>query len=308
MTAPTKIIVLSGGSSPERDVSLRSGKVVTTALEACGYEVRAVDPQDGLQHYGAELEQAQVVFPVLHGSGGEDGTAQQALETISVPFVGSSSSVSALCFDKQLAKERLEAAGVTVAKGEVVTAQTFWQSPLIAQPFVLKPVDGGSSIDTHIIRDVANMDRQPLDRSLQLHTRMLLEELIDGIEITVGVIGEKALPVIEIIPPKNGEFDYDNKYNGKTTELCPPKHVTPGDQLKAQRTALNIHHILGCRDLSRTDFIMTADGTLYALETNTLPGMTDQSLLPKAAAAAGISMEQLVDRLVQMALKRAHKS
>lgn len=302
-----QVIVLCGGNSPERAVSLRSGAAVEAALAACGHEVRRVDPTDGLQHYGAELEQADVVFPMLHGVGGEDGTAQKVLEAIHVPFVGSSSAVSAVCFEKQQTKKRLEEAGMAVPKGVTVDLATLWESPLALQPFVLKPIDGGSSIDTFIVRDPKSADRLAIEQALRAHNRMLLEKLIEGIEITVGVLGDTALPPVEIIPPKGGEFDYENKYNGKTTELCPPEHLTAAQQQTVQKLAIQAHHVLGCRDLSRTDFIMDPSGIFYVLETNTLPGMTDQSLVPKAALAAGISMQQLVNRLVHMALSRAPK-
>ena len=133
---------------------------------------------------------------------------------------------------------------------------------------------------------------------------MLLEELVEGIEITVAVVGDQALPVIEIIPPEAGEFDYENKYNGRSQELCPPEHVAEDIQAEARDLALRTHNLTGCRDFSRTDMILTPLGELWILETNTIPGMTDQSLLPKAAAAAGIPMPLLCDRLVQMALAR----
>ncbi|HSX29360.1 MAG TPA: D-alanine--D-alanine ligase [Candidatus Saccharimonadales bacterium] len=303
-----KIVVLCGGSSPERAVSLRSGASVAAALTAAGHDVRIIDPKNGLQRHGIALEQADVVFPVLHGAGGEDGTIQQMLEAITVPFVGSSSTASALCFDKERTKRRLKDAGITVPPGEVVTLTTMWESPLATAPFVLKPVTGGSSIDTFIVRNVKTADKKAIDKALQSHKHMLLEALIEGTELTVGVLGETALPPVEIVPPEGGEFDYDNKYNGKTVELCPPVHITPGEQWKVQKLAVRIHHALGCRDLSRTDFILDNAGTFYALEINTLPGMTDQSLVPKEAAAAGIPMTQLVDTLVAMALARAHKS
>jgi D-alanine-D-alanine ligase len=134
---------------------------------------------------------------------------------------------------------------------------------------------------------------------------MLLEELIEGVELTVGVLGDQALPVIEIIPPSDGEFDYENKYNGKSQELCPPRHVDQNIQKQAQEIAVHIHRSLGLRDMSRTDIIIRrSDNVLFTLETNTIPGMTDQSLLPKAAAVAGYSMPELCDTLVRRALQR----
>jgi D-alanine-D-alanine ligase len=140
---------------------------------------------------------------------------------------------------------------------------------------------------------------------LSIYHEMLLEELIEGQEITVGVVLDKALPVIEIIPPADGEFDYDNKYNGKTQELCPPEDISNVTQEKAQQIAEKIHLSLGVKDFSRTDIMVRAsDEKLFVLETNTIPGMTDQSLLPKAAAVAGLSMPQLCSELVEAALHR----
>ena len=303
-----QVIVLCGGSSPEREVSLRSGAAVATALTANGHEVRIVDPQDGLQHYGAELEYAEVVFPILHGTGGEDGQAQQTLEAIHVPYVGSSSSSSALCFDKQRTKQRLMDAGIVTPRGVSVTLDTMWESPLSANPFVLKPIEGGSSIDTFIVRNPDDADKLAIEETLRRYEQMLLEELIGGLEVTVGVLGDEALPAVEIIPPEGGNFDYDNKYNGNTAEICPPTHLTAEQQQQVKDLAITIHHTLDCRDFSRTDFILDDSGVFYALETNTLPGMTDQSLFPKAAMAAGITMQNLVDRLVSMALARAPQS
>jgi D-alanine-D-alanine ligase len=141
-----------------------------------------------------------------------------------------------------------------------------------------------------------------MQAALDKHQRLLLEALIAGTEITVGMLGEQPLPVIEIIPPEHGEFDYENKYNGQTQELCPPVHVSPELQQAAQQLAQQVHELCGCRDFSRTDIIIDAEQQLWVLEINTIPGMTDQSLLPKAASVAGITMPQLVDRLVEQAL------
>lgn len=294
------VTVLAGGSSKEREVSLRSGAAVADALRKKGYKVTLADPRDGLDGIG----KPDVVFPALHGAGGEDGTIQAALENIGVPYVGSGVAASALCFDKWLYRSVAAAGGLPLANGELVTLDTIWQSPLARQPFVLKPVQGGSTIDTYIIRNTRQLDKKPLKRSLQQYGIMLLETLIPGIEITVGILGEQALPPVEIVPPKDSEFDYDNKYNGKTKELCPPVHVSTGVQKQAQELALRVHRLTGCRDISRTDMIIAPDNTIIILETNTLPGMTDQSLFPKAAAVADIAFLDLCDQLVRMALQR----
>lgn len=300
----TKIVVLSGGISDEREVSLRSGAAVTNALQTAGYAVSQFDPRHGIAGLLSSLDDDTVVFPVLHGKGGEDGTIQAELEAKNARFVGSDSKASALCFDKWEYFKFLEDKSILLPKTELVDQDEFEASGLTNQPFVLKPVDGGSSIDTFIVRDPENYNYKAIEEAFDRHDRMLLQELIEGQELTVGVLGESALPVIEIIPPSGAEFDYENKYNGATIELCPPQTIPGPTQREAQNLALKIHNLTGCRDFSRTDFIMTEAGKLYVLETNTIPGMTDQSLLPKAAYVAGLVMPDVVDQLVKAALSR----
>ena len=302
-----KIVVLGGGASPERAVSLRSAAAVAAGLQQAGYSVIRVDPADydipGLQ---TALESAEVVFPVLHGTGGEDGSIQLLLESWGKISISADSRASRLCFDKVQYKKSIAEMEILTPAGELVTTNSFWESEIIKQPFVLKPYDGGSSVDTIIVRDPENINKEQIESVLRTYDAMLLEELIEGVEITVGILLDNALPVIEIIPPADGEFDFDNKYNGRTQELCPPRHVSQELQNQARTLALQIHRELGIHDISRTDMmIRRTDMKIFVLETNTIPGMTDQSLLPKAAAGAGISMPQLVDQLVQAALHRS---
>lgn len=297
----SNILVLSGGISSEREVSLRTGAAVAKALQSKGHNVTVHDLKDGLEGVGSY----DVIFPALHGKGGEDGTIQAELDTLGIPYVGCDAAVSALCFDKWQYIQKMREGGFPLSQSEVIDASSIWQSPIAKKPFVLKPIDGGSSIDTFIVRDVHNIDTDAIDQALSRHAHMLLETLVEGIELTAGVLGDHALPIVEIIPPEDGEFDYENKYNGQTQELCPPQHISPAIQAQAQGLALRVHKFVSCRDLSRTDMIVTPTGELVILETNTLPGMTDQSLFPKAAHADGINMADLVDRLVQMALARA---
>ncbi|PID98744.1 D-alanine--D-alanine ligase [Candidatus Saccharibacteria bacterium] len=294
------VCVICGGTSDERDVSLRSGAAVAEALKSVGHDVDVydVDVKDNT------LQRFDVVFPVLHGKGGEDGVIQKRLETAGVCFVGTGSTASALCMDKTRYREAMIAAGIKMPAGVVVTAASFAASPLSQRPYVLKPVNGGSTIDTLIVHSPPHNDTAALAEVFAKHTNLLLEELITGTEITVGVFGGDALPVIEIIPPEGADFDYANKYNGKTQELCPPQHVSTEQQQAAQALALQVHALAGCRDMSRTDFIIDESGVIYLLETNTIPGMTAQSLYPKMAAAAGIDFPSLCDRLVHMALSR----
>lgn len=294
------IHVVCGGDSSERDVSLRSGSAVAEALRSEGHNVTVLDTSDSDE----AICSCDVVFPVLHGVGGEDGQLQARLEQNRTKFVGSGSVASQLCMDKASYREKMSNAGFLIARGATVTWDGYRENVLSRAPHVVKPIDGGSTIDTYIVRDVTQMDGNRIADYFSRHEKMILEELIIGDEITVGVLGTKALPVIEIIPPQNEEFDYENKYNGKTQELCPPQHVAEHIQHKAQELTVAIHLAAGCRDFSRTDFIITPDEKYYLLETNTIPGMTGQSLYPKMAATEGIAFSELCDRLVQMALSR----
>lgn len=297
----TKINVICGGTSDEREISLRSGAAVATALEIAGYEVHRLDSATASID---EIAAAEVVFLVLHGAGGEDGTLQGQLEERGVKFVGSGSVASAVCFDKWRYREYVKDE-LPLPDGDLVTLAEFRSHTLAKRPFVLKPFDGGSSVDTFIVRDVGAIPIEAMEVSFGKHGKMLLEQLIVGTELTVGVLGEKAIGIVEIIPPTDGEFDYENKYNGKTLELCPPEHVDEKIQAEARTLAEIAHHTTGCQDFSRTDIMVEASSDkLYVLETNTIPGLTDQSLFPKTAATIGLSMPELCDQLVQSALHR----
>jgi D-alanine-D-alanine ligase len=294
------ILVIAGGNSDEREVSLRSGAAVQLALQAANHQATIFDPSHA--PFDASLAaKYQVAFPIIHGQGGEDGTLQRHLEAIHMPYVGTRVAASELCFDKGRYRDLLRTHHLPVAEGAIVSWQEFQHHALAGQPFVLKPFDGGSSIDTFIVRDPSQAPQPEIAAAFTRHPKMLLEQLIEGIEITVGVLGEQALPVIEIVPPPDGEFDYENKYNGATQELCPPQHVDGAVQMQAQELAKQIHQLCGCRHLSRTDMMVTANNQLVVLETNTLPGMTDQSLFPRAASVAGIDMPSLCNQLVTMA-------
>jgi D-alanine-D-alanine ligase len=303
----SNVVVLTGGTSSEREICFRSAAAIERALRRRGHEVTTLDYAEGIAALEAAILAADCIVPALHGKGGEDGTLQAELERLGVPFVGSGSAASALCMDKWRFKRHV-ADQVPVPRGEMVDSEGLWRSPLTAAPFVLKPNDGGSSVDTFLVTEPARADRAALLDALTRNGPMLLEELVPGIELTVGVLGDEALPVIEIIPPPDGEFDYENKYNGRTQELCPPANIPADRQRVAQELAVLTHRLCGCRDLSRADLILTPAGELYVMETNTLPGMTDQSLFPKEAAVAGVPMDELVDRFVRWALARGHRS
>jgi len=298
-----KVLVLLGGDSPEREVSLRSGEAVSDALRSNGHTVFEYDPNQGYKGLDEFIDKVDVVLPILHGKGGEDGEVQKELEARNFKFLGADAKASRLCFDKVALKEMLNKLSILTPKSEVVTKDKFEGSSIkAAGKYVLKPIEGGSTIDAFI----ANGSTDHVDTSIfDKYPQMLLEELIEGNEITVPVLGTKALPVIEIIPPAGEDFDYDNKYNGATQEICPPVNVAKELQKEAQAIAEQLHIAAGVKHLSRTDIIVDKTGKLWVLEINTIPGLTDQSLFPKSALAAGISFAQLVEQLTEMGINRS---
>ncbi len=294
-----KVLVLGGGDSPERDVSLRSAKSVALALRDAGHDVVEADPINGDDIFNG-IDQSVLVFPILHGAGGEDGIIQKKLEERGLRYLGSDSTVSKICFDKNATRVKLNDSGIKVAEGGSVTKSDYWTNELITRPHVLKVQHGGSSIGTYIIRDPGHINKEEVDAVFELDDHAIIEELVVGIEITVPILDDKALPVIEIVPPQNEDFNYENKYNGKTGELCPPQSIDSEVQVKAQELAVLVHKNLGCRELSRIDMIVRQNGEIVVLEANTMPGMTDQSLYPKAALQYGLTMPDLMNIFVDL--------
>ena len=248
-----------------------------------------------------------VVFPVLHGPYGEDGTVQGFLELLGIPFVGSDTLASALAMDKAMAKKVFRAEGILTPRAWEMTAQNHDDIlKEVSIPCVVKPVNLGSSVGITIVKS-----RDALAKAVKtafLHDRkghILIEEFIQGREVTVPILGEAALPVIEIVPKRTGDwFSYDVKYNPDLVDEIVPAHLSKELTERAQETALKAHRALQCRHFSRVDIIIqekTED--MYVLEVNTIPGLTNASLFPKAAQAAGISFAQLLDRLIEEAMK-----
>jgi len=285
--------------SPERDVSARSAKAVADAARTAGFEVSEINLINGPSALD-NISKDTIVMPISHGVNAEDGWVQSKLEKRGLPFLGSDSQSSKNCFDKWRTRTILEKAGIEMPKAVQVTKESFSSEALSKEPYVLKILNGGSSIGTLIVRDPANVAQSKIDEIFDMEDSAVLEQLIDGSEITVPILDKRSLPVIEIIPPPNGEFDYDNKYNGATQELVPPKNVSAEVQKRAQKIAEQVHQIMGCRHLSRTDFMLDKSGKLFVLEINTMPGMTDQSLYPKAAAVSGLTMPQLVKKFTEL--------
>lgn len=299
MSEPLKITVMLGGPSAEREVSLASGTAVAAALRSRGHEVFELDPRET----GWTLTPGtDVVFLALHGTYGEDGTVQAALDRLGALYTGCDAEASRIGFDKVLTKERCVAHRVPTARFAVVESETTpwlrgWNPPV-----VLKPVCQGSSVGLQFVERVADWPGA-LEEALRHDSRVLVEEKITGRECTVGIVGYETLPIVEV-RPKAGIYDYKTKYSAGTTDyLCP----APFDEATTQRVqaaALAAFRAIGGRDYSRVDVMVRANGDPVVLEVNTLPGMTETSLLPKAAAAAGINYAELCERMVRLALRR----
>jgi D-alanine-D-alanine ligase len=296
-----KVLVASGGISAEREISLLSGKAVLEAGKSAGHDMTFYD-WDGTEDWLlSNARNFDVILPIQHGTGSEDGVIQAILEKTGVPFLGSDSKVSAVCFDKAETLKVYQAEGIRVPEGSAVTVKEYETHPLRSVPHILKPVSDGSSVGVIRIKDPKNADEGEINTAFSKRQTLMLEELIIGDELTIPVLEGKKLPLIKIIPPAEGDFDYENKYNGKSQEIVNPPDIASDLQEKAQELGERIHAILGCRHLSRTD-MMVRDGMLYVLETNTMPGMTTQSLFPKAAAEAGLDYPALVDYFVRLCL------
>jgi len=299
MSKSLHITVMLGGPSAEREVSLRSGRAVAKALRSLGHDVKELDPKEP----GWKLTpETQVVFLALHGTYGEDGTVQKELDELGVPYTGCDAEASRVGFDKLLTKEKCVAAGVPTAKFMVFNnASASW--PMGWQPpVVLKPLRQGSSVGLQFVERVADWSKA-LTEALRHDTEVLMEEKITGRETTVGILGEKALPVVEV-KVKSGVFDYKNKYTAGASEHFCPASFDETTTKKIQAAALGAFKAIGGRDYSRVDVMVRPDGEPVVLEVNTLPGMTELSLLPKAAAAAGIDYPELCQRMVDLALRR----
>jgi D-alanine-D-alanine ligase len=302
MNPKLNITVMLGGPSAEREVSLRSGAAVAKALRSLGHEVRELDPGDDAWVLPGKTD---VVFLVLHGTYGEDGTVQRRLDDLGLVYTGCDAGASRLAFDKVLTKQCCLKAGIPTAKFLVVnSAETAWPKDW-PPPLVVKPVRQGSSVGLQFVERVE--DWQPaLTEALKFDSEVLVEEKIIGRETTVGILGGRPLPVVEV-RPKVGSYDYRNKYTAGCTEYFCPAPLDAVTTRRIQDAALGAFQAVGGRDYARVDVMVRADGEPVVLEVNTLPGMTETSLLPKAALAAGLDYAQLCQRMVDLALQRNEK-
>lgn len=293
------ITVMLGGPSAEREVSLRTGAAVAKALRTFGHNVSELDPETTTWTLPPKTD---VVFLALHGTYGEDGTVQDQLEKLGVPYTGCGPEASRLAFDKVLTKQRCLEAKVPTAKFEIFeSADASWPMGW-KPPVVLKPVRQGSSVGLQFVDRVESW-HTALAEALRFDSQVLMEEKIVGRETTVGILDGEPLPVVEV-KVKHGEFDYKNKYTPGASEHFCPADFDPATTKKIQTAALGAFHAIGGRDYARVDVMVRADGEPVVLEVNTLPGMTETSLLPDAAKAAGIDYAQLCQRMIDLALRR----
>ena len=303
------VALLAGGTSSERDISLKGGDQVYAALDKEKYHVVRYDPQSDIPKLFADAPNIDVALVILHGTNGEDGTIQGILDLLQIPYQCSGPLGSAVAMNKLAAKKLYEASGIPVPAYMGVTRKASVDTSdcvaYMGLPLVVKPASSGSSIGMSIIRSAEALPGA-LEKAFAADETVLIEEYISGIEITGAVLGNdtlEALPIVEIVPADHHEyFDFTAKYTaGETREICPAR-ISEGLTKEAQDLALNAHRALFCKGCSRTDMILCED-RIYVLETNTIPGMTPASLLPLAAETLGMSFGQLLDRLIELGLE-----
>ena len=310
-----RIAVLAGGLSHERDVSLRSGRRVWETLKDAGADVVVRDVDAHLLGQWA-IEQPTVAIPMLHGAAGEDGSLRDVLASLGVPFLGSTGAACRMAFDKPIAKSVVAAAGIATPTAVALPHSTFRElgaEAVIAAvvdavqlPIIVKPTKGGSSLGATVVREQRGL-AAALVAAFAYGDVALIEHLVEGTEIAVSVIERAgtplALPAVEIVPD-GGFYDYTARYTAGTTEFFSPARLESDIAQRAADVAVGAHRALGLRDLSRSDLIVDADGTVWFLEVNVAPGMTETSLFPQAVAAAGLDLGPLLLELVEAVASR----
>lgn len=304
MSPETKITVLMGGPGSERQVSMASGTAVLKALQSLGLDAT------GLELTGTTLDLPPgtgLAYNLIHGTFGEDGQLQELLEQQGIPYTGARSASSRIAFDKNLAKARFIAAGVPTPRSEILDLSEGPKVPTIPVPFVVKPPREGSSVGVTIVRDPAQA-AAAIAEAAKFSNDLLIEEFIEGKELTVAILDDAALPIVHIAP-RDGFYDMANKYpwlggGGKGSDYHCPAELDPETTAAVQAAALAAHRSLGIEVYSRVDVLLDAQNRPYVLEANTIPGMTETSLLPKSAAAAGIPFPQLCQRIAELSLRQ----
>ncbi len=291
--------VLMGGASSEREISLKSGKAVLQALQRKGYKTVPLDAAKDLASL-IRRSRIDVAFVCLHGKAGEDGTVQGFLEILGIPYTGSGVKASAIAMDKIHTKKLLRFHGIPTPDF-IVCDRLQSRYYGVSYPAVVKPADEGSTIGIACVETPREL-KEAVGHALEYSDQVLVERYVPGREMTVGILGETSLPVVEV-RPAGGFYDFAAKYRSGDTEYLVPAPLSPRVARKVQNLALSVHRLLGCVGVSRVDLILAKGMRPYVLEVNTIPGMTETSLLPKAARAAGIPFEDLVERILKTALR-----
>lgn len=304
-----RVALLAGGASDEREISLASGRGAGNALREAGFSVTELDPAEKKDLQNLIADNYDVAFLCMHGKMGEDGTLQGFLEMIGLPYIGSGVWSSALAMDKAKSKLFYENAGiqtpvsVTLYSPDDMSVEDILST--VGESCVVKPATEGSALGVYIVKG-ADEVKDAIGKAFELDSEVLVETFVKGTELTIAVLGNEqleALPVIQIVP-RNEFYDFESKYApGGSQHLCPaPLNAEATEKVQAMAKAA--HRVLGCSGISRSDFIMDENGEFWILETNTLPGMTETSLLPDAARAAGIEFPELCTRLIELALEK----
>lgn len=294
-----KVALLSGGPGSERDVSLRSGAAVAKALETVGAHIEEIDVR------GPDFplpEGTEIAFNLIHGTFGEDGQIQEILDRAGVPYTGENAAKSRIAFDKILTKEAFDRAGVPTSTWERLVPG---EMPMLAPPFVVKAPRQGSSVGVHVLHGMEGLGAA-LEDCFRFGNEVLIEEFFKGRELTVGILGDTALPVVEIVP-RDGFYDYANKYTNGASQYFVPAPLDAVVADKVRETALAAARALDLEVYCRVDILLADDGSMSVLEINTIPGMTELSLLPKAAAAVGLGFGQLCEEIAGLSLAKGGK-
>jgi D-alanine-D-alanine ligase len=302
---PKKVAVLMGGPGSERNVSLATGQGVSKALRSLGIEVVDVDVHDENFQFPEDVE---IAFNCIHGTFGEDGQLQQILEDRGVTYTGDGVEASGIAFDKILSKEKFLERGVVTPESEVISAG---QRPKMSVPLVVKPARQGSTVGIVIVKNQNELDAALLEAA-KYDRKLLIEKFVSGRELTIGILGDQALPIIEIIP-KGGFYDFNTKYpflnpqaGASAEHVCPAK-IDKTLTKKIQELALAAFRALGLVVYGRVDVLLSEQGDPFVLEVNTIPGMTEASLLPEAAAVAGITYPDLCLRIIELSRVRRER-
>jgi D-alanine-D-alanine ligase len=313
----TRLAVLAGGRSPEREVSLRSGHRVAGALRSRGHDVVLLDPSDGPFVETLSAANVSVCYIALHGKEGEDGTVQRILELLEIPYTGTRPGPCERAFDKVLAKEALDAARIATppwAAVQVAALRDLAGGPILhtivdrlGLPLVVKPSRAGSAMGLSFVEREADLPHAVMN-ALSFSDAAIVERRIDGPEVAAAIVaGLDPLPLVEIVP-KAGVFDYAARYTPGSTEYYAPARVEAEVAEACRREAARTFETLDLRDVSRIDIMVDARGRPWVVDVNTSPGMTDTSLLPMAAAASGVALDELCERLVGLALQRGERT